>query len=397
MSVSINKGLPVQDKWASWKVYPVSHVEYKGIPCLVEDASVEPKVIEGLPTEFFGHELADVDAMNDEELIEFVQTWGVPHNPYFDSWSEFVALRNKKTPLDVVRDVFKGGIRSILYKSSDLESTKKILTTEAYERHFDDRWWGEYGEKLFWANEAEAVAQSKFVQNHRRHGKNEGGIIALEEVRHSVINLQEITRVFSYIDGFDSEEEILAQIAKDYEAGKPTFSGYIETIGGGLDCFEKVCAWGVEAGRYLTGFLEPLTWSLINVYSTETSKCNIGSFFNGADRFGLTEAIAIQFYYELADGNPWQTCGYDNCNKYFKYQRQNTKPVYLTPKKRSGTGFCCKSHSVMENRRLNNAATDVAAEYLSNGMSKAEAAKAMTADFTEAQIARAIEKAYGAE
>ena len=51
----------------------------------------------------------------------------------------------------------------------------------------------------------------------------------------------------------------------------------------------------------------------------------------------------------------------------------------------------------MENRRLNNAATDVAAEYLSNGMSKAEAAKAMTADFTEAQIARAIEKAYGAE
>ncbi len=397
MSVVINKGLPIQSRWPSWKVYPVSLVEYKGIDCLIEDMSAEPKAIEGLPTEFFCHELAAVDAMNNEELIEFVQTWGVPHNPYFDSWPEFVASRSKKTPLDAVKDIFKGGIRSILYKGSDLDSTKKILTTEAYERHFDERWWGNREEQLFWAHEAEAVAQSKFVQNHRKHEKNEGGTIALEEVRHSIINLQEITRIFSYIDGFDSEEEILAQIAKDYKTGKPTFSGYIKSIGSGLDCFEKVCGWAVEAGRYLTGYLEPLTWSLISIRSTETSKCNIGAFPNESDRFGLTEAIAIQFYYELGDGSPWQTCGYSNCNKYFKYQRQNTKPVYLTPKKRSGTGFCCKSHSVMENRRLNNLAAETAVGYLNSGMSRAEAAKGMAADFTEAQIARAIEKAYSTE
>lgn len=397
MTATVTKGLPAQDHWPSWNVYPVSLVDYKGICCLIEDLTAEPVQIEGLPVEFFCHELADVDATNDKELINFVQTWGIPHNPYFDSWPGFLAYRNKKTPIDAAKDVIAGGIRGLLYKSSDLSSIKKLLTTEAYERHFDDRWWGTREEQLFWAKEAEVVAQSKFVQNHRRHGKNEGGIIAIEEVRHALINLQEITRIFSYIDGLNSEEKILERIVEDYNAGKPTLSKYIETVGGGLGCFEKVCAWGVEAGRYLTGFLEPLTWSLVNVFSSETPKCSIGTLLEDSDRFGLTEAIAIQFYYELGDGNPWQTCGYASCKKYFKYQRQNSEPKYLTPKKRSGTGFCCKSHSVMENRRLNNLAAKTATEYSKKGLSKAEAEEQMSIDFTATQVERAVEKAYTAK
>lgn len=386
MTVSLVKGLLSQENWPSWKVFKVHVADYKSIPCLVEDLSVESIVKKGLPTEFFNHELAEVDALDEQSIVEFVETWGIPHNPFFGSWASFLSYRSQKSQT-----------KDLLSRTQDLAAIESHFITEACSEHFDDRWWGKHEEKLFWPNEAKAVAKSRYVQTHRRHKTGEGGVIALEEVRRSIINLQEITRVMSYIDGIDGEDETLARIAADYKNGYPTVSPYIKTIGEGLRVFEKLLGWSAEAGRYLTGCLEPLTWSLVDVCSTRAPERPSSIPCEVAASFGLTEAIAIQFYYELCDGNPWQTCRYEPCNRWFKYQRQNTQPHYLTPNKRGGTGFCCKSHSVMENRRLNNAAEKAAKECLLSGSSKEDALKQLAKAYTPAQIERALNKAYSVD
>lgn len=342
MAVSIRKGLPVKADWPAWDVYPVSLVEFKGVECLVEDLSAEPKRIEGLPLEFFCHELADVDPMSNREVIAFTRNWGVLHSPIFDSWQNFLAYRK--------REVFSNNER-LLYKEADLDQIKDLLISEVHIQGFTGQQ-PVAGKRSFWEKEAVAVAQSKFVQNQRRPKRDDGGIIALEEVRRSLINLQETTRIFSYIDGLDTEQEILERIVEDYANGLSTLSEHIEDVGNGICGFEEVNNWVDDAGPYLTGYLEPMFWPLVAVSSTDCSNSQTETSREDARRFALAEAIAVQFYYELGDGSPWQTCGYSGCTRYFKYQRQNSVPKYLTSKKRGGTGFCCKSHSVMENRRL---------------------------------------------
>ena len=409
MSTLLNTGAPRKESWPSWQVSKVSTIEYKHVMCLVEDASAEPVTVSALPTEFFNHELAAVDVSDDQSIVDFVSRWGIPHCPFLRSWDDFLNVRNGKGRIEKIKDVWKhaqspasvfgGVLETILPVEKNYDIIRGGLTREVYELYFSDEWWGTQEETTFWKDEAAAVADSKFVQRSRRRQKGEGGIIALSEVRRAIANLQEITRIMSYLDGMESAEDAIARIREDAaERDAAVSSPYVASILKGVDAFEKVQGWSVEAGEYLAGCLWPLTRSVVSVPNPQTGRAATPGVCGESDeRFGLMEAVCIQFYYLLGDGNPWQTCGYDGCGRWFKYQRQNSEGRYLMNDKKGGTGFCCKSHSVMENRRLNAAAFNVAGELQDRGCDCDGAAEAMRGHFTQAQIDRALDKVFSAQ
>jgi hypothetical protein len=64
-----------------WTIGEVEDRTYDGIR-LFQQCHDTCSVQTGLPTEFFNHELMDVDTYSDASLIEFVSKWGLPYSPF---------------------------------------------------------------------------------------------------------------------------------------------------------------------------------------------------------------------------------------------------------------------------------------------------------------------------
>lgn len=348
-SLVVNRGPQVD--WPTWLAYPVKVKTYEGVRFIVEDLSAAPKELDGLPVEFFNHELAAVDVEDEGSLQAFAAKWGIPHSPFLHSWSRFVSYREHgRSTMANLPPVTGAGARSSLIDMTRLDRIVAKLSQSLYEERFSDAWWGESRERQFFLDEAYAVAESELVRCSRNKRPDEGGAISLREVQRSIVNLREVCRIFSYLDGMEPDEA-LRRVADDCARGVETVSPYIVAIGEGAAFEEKLMGWAFEAAEYFNACLWPLHKTLIEVRG---SKAAWSTRF-GAERdkgsFSLVEALCIQYYYELDDGNPWQTCGYRNCQKYFKYQRLNGKPSYFSPRRKGGTDYCCKSHGVLEARK----------------------------------------------
>lgn len=402
----IKMGLAEKDDWPAYKIYKTHLINYSDIECIVEDSTSDPVVVKGLPVEFFCHELPEVNPDDDESLLTFVNKWGIPHSPCFNSWQGFLSYRNEgkgriNSLIDHAKKMFDSPetlinlLKNALPGAQSKSSIEKRLTAEAAEEYVNPRWWGMFSETQFWPDEAKAVALSKYVQQNRRRMSGEGGIISAEEVRRSVKNLQEMTRIISYLDGMDEEEKVLHRIVADFDSGASCVSPYISTICSGIMSFEKVQGFLADAECYLSSCAWPLSGFHLSLGNADQEIVDSKNRLNSL--FGLMEAITIQFLYELDDGNPWQSCKCKGCNRWFKYQRQNNEPHYLTPNKHGGTNFCSKSHNVKENRRLSALAEATAVEHSQMGVSSDEAARLMAGNFAPSQIERAIEKAYAAK
>lgn len=349
------------ESWPSWDVYPVGVETINGIVCLVEDISRDPEKRDGLPLEFCLRELADVDIESEESIARFSSTWGIPHSPFQNSWEHCLDCRNPKSRfqnfIDQVKrshranDVVAAVVEHFAPQERALGALKSYHAGELYERLSSPLWWGVGRETAFWREEGFAIGESAYARLNRRKDESKGAVISLSEVKRAIVNLRELARVLAYLDRYEPDE-VLARIEKDFLSGEQTFSPYIETIGEGVLVFEKLCGWASDANQYFAKCLWPILESAIQLEDPETGK-NTGLFAaDSQGRFSFMEAAALQMYYELDDGKPWKECAYEGCSRMFKFQRTDSRPVYLTDNKRAGTGYCCKSHAVMEARRV---------------------------------------------
>lgn len=351
------------DSWPSWDVFPVQVETINGIACLVEDISGAPEKRGGLPLEFCLRELADVDVESEEAIARFAGTWGIPHSPFQNSWEHCLDCRNPESKFRAfanqlkhsyrAADVFAAAIENFAPQERSLGALKAYYAGELYETLSSPLWWGVGRETAFWKEEGYAIAESAYARQHRRKNKSKGAVISLTEVRRSIVNLRELARVLAYLERFEPDEA-LSRIERDFQGGEPTYSPFIATIGEGVAVFEKLCGWASDANQYLAKCLWPILESAIQLEDPKTGK-STGLFVADSEgRFSFMEAAALQLYYELDDGKPWKECAYEGCSRMFKFQRTDMRPVYLTDNKRAGTNYCCKSHAVMEARRIRN-------------------------------------------
>lgn len=360
---ALTVGRTRSDSWPSWAVYPV-HVEtINGIACLVEDVSGDPNERDGLPLEFCLRELADVDIESEEAIAQFSSTWGIPHSPFESSWEHCLDCRNSKSRFQSffeqlkcshrANDVVAAAFENFAPQGRTLGALQSYHASKLYESLSSPLWWGVGRETAFWKEEGYAIAESVYARQNRRKDMSKGAVIALSEVRRSIVNLRELARVLAYLDQFEPSEA-LSKIERDFQEGERTYSPFIATIGEGVTVFEKLCGWASDANQYLAKCLWPILESAIQLEDPKTGK-STGLFGAGSqERFSFMEAAALQLYYELDDGKPWKECTYEGCGRMFKYQRTDMRPVYLTDHKRAGTNYCCKSHAVMEARRVRN-------------------------------------------
>ena len=340
-----------QEIWPTRLTYPVKIKTYEGVRFVVEDLSAEPKELGGLPVEFHNHELAAVDVEDEDSLRMFIAKWGMPHSPFLHSWDGFAAYREHgKSSMANFPSAEDEGVRTNLTSKTWLDGAVAKLSQSLYEEHFSDAWWGESKERQFFFDEAYAVAESEFVRCSRNKRPNEGGVISLHEVQRTIINLREICRIFAYLDGMEFNDA-LQRVAEDYAWGVETVSPYIVSIGEGAAFEEKLMGWAFEATEYFNACLWPLHKTLVEVRGPKAAWSTRFGAMQDKGSYSLVEALCIQFFYELDDGNPWQECGYRNCQKYFKYQRLNGKSSYCSPRRKGGTEYCCKSHGVLEARK----------------------------------------------
>lgn len=335
------------------------------------------QTVRGLPLEFFCHELAP-SHMNGEPPswkrtgvnlndLNSLLRWGVLHAPALSSWESFLAFRSRsvnKTLLDRMLDAVPGR-----RKRRQLELLRKEYERRAWV-YVGEENWGSYEDRDMWPSIGRAVGTSEYVRQELYALGGDtiawaGGAISEEEVRLSYALALESTGFLSIVDGARSCEEFYGRARDLYRELDEGVQGIgasplLARLGRALEganewrlalgdpSFSIMASdWAVDMRSYVNGFLWPLRGSEPLEVVSPRSKGAQKNIPDGL--FGLSEALFIQLYNELGDGNGWQQCRY--CGRWFKYQRTNGEPVYLTTNKRSGTQFCSKSHAVLDSRR----------------------------------------------
>lgn len=268
--------------WTSiyWRVLPFERGEIDGIPYLaeirgygspgtktfnrIEDGKREPTndKINGLPTEFFNHELKDIDSRDDDQIVQFCSKWGIFCSPYFNSYSRFLEssdkqyssalqqyAKNQSAHLSKIESAI-----AILSKTQNSEAnplaaikhaTKVLLGQEKPE--IDRTPFADFRESKmndirretsnlacnphdcpvaeYLSDECEAVIKSLYLQTEftqtdiqetfiDAYDVHPGNIISLDEVRCVLEKLQDIAHIFPIMDAFESTNEILFEITK---------------------------------------------------------------------------------------------------------------------------------------------------------------------------------------
>lgn len=363
-----------------------THVEVFLHPYLISRGIREEP---GLPMEFFCHELlpqissdgprfkyemrSDETAKPDHlsplsvggsNALRLANTWGLLYAPVLSSRESILMMRNR------ARD---GGVAAFISKLAkrppSFESLVRAYEQQAWSFAGQENW-GSYSDRDLWPSVGRSVGKSEYVRQVIGAFGDlfswAGGAISVEEAELAYAMALEVTGFFSIVDGASDGSELFSQLGGLYESltspergvrvsplmrrlgtsllgrDDPTFSG------GDISLSIMVRDLAEDLQRYLNECLWPLRGSdPLDVACPDGGGGGTNVALEGS--FGLSEALFIQFYNELADGNGWQRCQY--CGRWFKYQRTNSRPVYLTTNKRSGTQFCTKSHAVLDSRR----------------------------------------------
>lgn len=343
----------------------------------------------GLPMEFFGHELlpqlpTDCSKFTFEDrsnesprpdclaplsvagsnALRLANTWGLLHAPVLSSWESILMMRSR------VRDEGVSALVSKLAKRPrTLSSLVRTYEQQAWSFVGSDNW-GSFQDRDMWPSIGRAVGASEYVRQEIEAFGDlfswAGAAVSVEEAERSYELALEVTGFFAIVDGNSSDSELILRLRGLYErltSGERSVgaSPLMQRLGRALYSEDRTaltqssCVLATminDLAEDLQRYLNECLWPLRGADPLDVLCCDRGSG-EASDipegSFGLSEAMFIQFYNELSDGNGWQQCQY--CGRWFKYQRTNSKPVYLTTNKRSGTQFCSKSHAVLDSRR----------------------------------------------
>lgn len=342
----------------------------------------------GLPLEFFCHELLPqlpsdgprpkyqeperypaVDSLAPLSLeghnaLRLANTWGLLHAPVLSSRESMLMMRNRSADTGIGALVTK-----LFRRRRTFEALVRTYEQQAWSFVGQENW-GSYSDRDLWPSIGRAVGTSEFVRQELCGCGDAfswaGGAISAEEAGLSYALALETTGFFTAVDAAEGDGDLYRRIMGLYESLTSPDRGIrvsplMRRLGTALSGRDDLALpmgdsslsimvrdLAEDLQRYLNECLWPLRGSdPLDVVCSDGGGGEPDVVPDGS--FGLSEALFIQFYNELADGNGWQQC--QHCGRWFKYQRTNSRSVYLTANKRSGTQFCSKSHAVLDSRR----------------------------------------------
>jgi hypothetical protein len=218
-----------------------------------------------LPTEFFNHELLQVNPDDTDNLLEFTKRWGLPFTPFRNG--VFGYGPDKKEALAAIEST------EMLVQPSN--EARTFSTAEEFEQE---------RERVL-----ERLQKSATVRNEclKRTG---GGIISVDEARIAIRQLQEASR---------SLQGYLQLVTKR----KKTKNPYLLPI--------------------LAGASNPL---VIGLKGSPLPSIIISSD-RPTHRGFLTASICNQVIATIESPHRWRECAYHKCTKLFKHQNPNGKPA----------------------------------------------------------------------
>lgn len=245
----------------SWRAPLFKKGELGGIPFLAEMPS--ERKLNGLPTEFFNHELKDVDSSDGDQIARFCSEWGILCSPCFGSYDRLSESSKKQRSATERRHeerqlVHRSRIRAALAILGDAlnadEGSRLAAMTRAIGvlrgRKDPVNGWKDYSDfqKLelgailadagggayrpcnrletgFLSDEREAVMKSLYLQTEFSQADVQEAladardmhpvnVISLDEARCVLEKLQDIAHIFPIMDSYESTNEILFAIAK---------------------------------------------------------------------------------------------------------------------------------------------------------------------------------------
>ena len=405
--------------WPIWSNDAFTLREYDGIEYILEYGGSDAyhHVHNGLPVEFFNHELLDVDPTNSKSVIDFCTNWGIVFCPFFNSRLEFYDPQDKW----IVKPSENPPRRPFRHRN---KLSYRDFCVAFKSRHEQELSAFPEKEREFWSGELDAVAKSAFLHtidpeilgvcrgNEYCHS---GRVISLEEVRSNIMKLQDIARFFPMVDHYQEDVSLILEVARAISSRTITAhspilqsvshevaSHFGGNIPAALDDAEQEHAFiDGEAARFDEWFKPSLRYFLecllpIGRNSLRSTGGRIGRLFSANPYFSLQDAICIQLDFQLGDDAPWQICAYEKCQRLFKYQRSTSLPHYYQERRKSGALYCCKNHAIYASRQLVLEAQKAANRMAANGHTKHEIELLVATNYqglTSSQSKRVVEKA----
>lgn len=369
----LSTGIGRKGVWEKWTSNPVIVDEIDGVTCLVcplteEESrylSIAPSrnirsPHETFPIEFFNHELRKINPRNDKEVAEFCSKWGTFHSPVGESWNTclnfvsptiggraqetllFRALKEAHLSCSTYKEFKECALESLLL---DIEKTVGPEQSTA--------------NRVFWTQEAEAIADSAYLQFYHADESPLRLIIGMEEVRRALTTLQEIAYFLPAFDRALSLEDIFSDIGIWKIQGNSTYSPALLALAHRNEnnrpeeLLKNLNIWFEQMTTYFGGFLWPIAKRPLmgaNGAKPHLPSTLLAGKPGNLSLFGIQEAICLQLYLEINDSTPWHRCHYSKCGIYFKYQRSNFSDGYLGKEARSDVKYCCRNHSVYATR-----------------------------------------------
>lgn len=295
-----------------------------------------PPIIErrtSLPDEFFNHEIIRLKTSNEQEMLDFISTYGMP---IFPSKENIVA--NK---------AYNDAIWSLcVFNEMNAEEFKQKLTHnelgDAGCRMIEGTTPEEFIDGVFNIERILAAAISK-VEASIRASVN-SGVIASCSIKREVLNKYlvspdiEFVPILSPTCEIEIKQTIIqailsAESIKSLQTGEETDTARIAKT---LDVQESDVIAQLESGD---GFVNACIAGISNrigiSVGEEVHYGSLLSYSYGEEQGSITEAIGAQLYNAAISDTHWRPC--DKCGTLFKIKRSMSKYGYH----HSDSSFCC--------------------------------------------------------
>lgn len=322
---------------------------------------------DGLPVEFFSHQLFDLDLTDIDEVVEFCGKWGAVLAPTFSSKQRFIASRLHNKHLakgDRLRYENTFPTTVPIHGNSSLEAclnaaSQSLLagTATNHEGLLDGL--------------TPAVLASEYARRAFCRDKTAamGGIVSCIEVVYTLLSLQNAVKMVIAADAAKGGVSGLAERLLSDEADngwaravKATLSApetsldvrkrltanIIEPDLEQATSFVSLClsssgclnVWHPERLRaplrsgyeYAFVSLEPLPNDIESVWDNINPRYKLDPFYEGS----LLEGICVQLVNTCNDSELWKCCGNKMCGRPFKYKQPSEASSSKQERKRAG-------------------------------------------------------------
>lgn len=277
-----------------------------------------------LPTEFFNHQVLDLDLENEQQLFDFLVEWGFPYSPFrtfytYNQISELIVetYRLREMAEELASYYEEGGITA-----DDVDSPSLHM----------DPWTESFQYQLLKRREPEdARTFLSFVNPEFFH----------EEAIKQTSKLSESLHINNYYDAWGLE----GQIVISAQEAKSTLAFYKDFINREYNKATQ-CLKG-EQVEFVNTLKEDFIHEVIN-----RSRQHLGfhTCISSLDNT-LTAAISEQIIQTFADTEkPWKKCACETCDKWFKekqsdFKRSKKDSIYCSKKCSDKQGNINKSRA----------------------------------------------------